>query len=69
MNSTRAKLTVQVEFDAGSNWGDDCSMRQIREQASREGMNKIRNYLTHAGLKDFTCTLVTVDAVSVDLGK
>ena len=39
--TTRAKVTVELVIEVNSRWGDDCPMKQVRQQAMEEAINKV----------------------------
>lgn len=38
-----ATVTVTVQVKVGSNWGEDCSIKQVHEQAASEAIGMFRN--------------------------
>lgn len=46
--SATALVRVTIEVDAGSSWGPDCTVGQIRDQAGREAVARIQNALAAA---------------------
>jgi hypothetical protein len=44
-----ARVTVTVEIDVGSSWGDDCSVGQVHDSASREALGKLRHLIETDG--------------------
>ena len=44
--SARVRITVEVPT---SNWGKDCSVEQIMDQAGREASNAVRNHIECKG--------------------
>jgi hypothetical protein len=44
--SATARVQVTVEVDAGSAWGPDCTVAQVRDQAGREALQRIKNLFT-----------------------
>jgi hypothetical protein len=58
----RAKVTLTVEIEVGSTWGDDCSLSQVYDQAARETIQAVKNIFQRR------VTIIgepTVDAVMV----
>lgn len=43
VQSAKAKVTLQLEISVASNWGPDCSIKQIHEQATSEAYGMLRN--------------------------
>jgi len=41
--TARAKVTLTVEIDILSTWGDDCSLSQVYDQASKQAANAVKN--------------------------
>ncbi len=41
----KARVQILVEVDAGSPWGDDCSIGQLYKQAAESGKNNLINSL------------------------
>jgi hypothetical protein len=46
--SATAKIQVTVEVDAGSSWGPDCTVAQVRDQAGRESLLRLKNILSQS---------------------
>lgn len=46
--SATALVRVTIEVDAGSSWGPDCTVAQIRKQAGEEAMLRLRNALNQS---------------------
>jgi hypothetical protein len=43
--SASARVQITVEVDAGSSWGPDCTVAQVRDQAGTEAVRRIINTL------------------------
>ena len=41
--NAKATVTMQIEISVPSNWGQDCSIKQIHEQAEADARGMIRN--------------------------
>jgi hypothetical protein len=48
--STHVRIQVLIEIDSGSSWSDDCPVSQLREQAVREGVQRLRNVMAEASV-------------------
>lgn len=46
--STHVRIQVLIEIDSGSSWSDDCPVSQLREQAVREGIQRLRMVMEQA---------------------
>lgn len=46
-----ARVQVTLELDAGSSWGNDCTVQQIYDQAGRESINNLEQILLKAGVR------------------
>jgi hypothetical protein len=47
--SVHARVTVTLEIPAGSSWGPECAMSQIKKQATENVLGKIRQATTASG--------------------
>ena len=54
--SAHAVVTVTLEVDVGSAWGDDCSVGQVHKQAEDEALNSIRFVFQEANKHTPHCT-------------
>lgn len=43
-----AKVQVTLEIDAGSSWGPECTVSQVRDQAGRESLQRLTAVLAAA---------------------
>lgn len=43
VQNAKARVTMQLEITVSSNWGPDCSIKQIHEQATSEAYGMLRN--------------------------
>lgn len=51
--STTATVRVTVQVQVGSTWSDECTQRQVFDQASREAVGMIANSIREGGHKNF----------------
>lgn len=49
--SATARVQVTIEVDAGSSWGPDCTVAQVRDQAGAEAVARIVNIISDAKVK------------------
>ena len=49
-HSARARVTVTLEIDVGSNWGADCTVEQVYKQGAEEAVGRMRNVLDKCGV-------------------
>lgn len=47
---TTARVTVTIDMAVGDNWGPDCNLAQVRDQATEAALGKLRHAL---GARDF----------------
>jgi len=40
-----AQVRITIEMDADGNWGADCTIKQIHDQARRECLQRLRNII------------------------
>jgi hypothetical protein len=38
-----ARVTLTVEIDIGSTWGDDCKLSQVYDQAKEQAVTAVKN--------------------------
>lgn len=54
--TAKATVTLTVEVQIGSTWGDDCKLSQVYDQAKTEAINAVRNtfqsYVTIIGVPE-----------------
>lgn len=43
IQNATARVTVQLEIKVSSNWGPECSVKQVHEQAASEAIGMVRN--------------------------
>jgi hypothetical protein len=46
--TARARVQLTIELDAGSTWGNDCTVNQIYDQAGRESVNHVERIFHEA---------------------
>ena len=44
-----ARVTLTVEVDIKSTWGDDCKLDQIYKQAAEEAVNSLTQHIYRSG--------------------
>jgi len=45
MHGATARVTITLEVTPGSNWGSNCSISQVHEQAGVEATNHVRKLI------------------------
>ena len=63
--SATARVTVTLEITVPSSWGDDCAVRQIKEQATRSAVASIGHMIRGSQLKAKVVGKPAVDLVIV----
>lgn len=53
-----ARVRLTIEIDARSNWGEDCTAKQIYDQASQEARREIDNMILGINKLGTNCKLV-----------
>lgn len=53
-----ARVRLTIEIDAGSTWGDDCTARQIYDQASKEARHAIDDMILGSNKIGTRCKIV-----------
>lgn len=48
---THARVRVTLDVPAGSSWSDDVTVKQVREQASKETVQKLENIFLKEGIR------------------
>ncbi len=48
--SASARVTLTVEVDVGSTWGEACQLKQIHKQASEEAVGALMRHI-HSGAR------------------
>jgi hypothetical protein len=51
MRTTVARVRVTLEIETGDSWGDDCTLSQVRRQASAAAIQTLRHGVSICGLK------------------
>lgn len=46
-----ARVQITIEIDAGSSWGPDCTVAQVRKQAGDESVARIMNILRDSKIR------------------
>lgn len=47
---TTARVTVTIDMAVGDNWGPDCLLAQVRDEATEAALGKLRQVL---GVRDY----------------
>lgn len=63
-SQARCKVVLTIEVVPHDAWGDDCSIAQVRAQATRAAVGMVRGMLD-AQIKGGTMRLVSVDETNV----
>ena len=50
-STATARVQITIELSAASNWGAECSLSQIYDQAGTETVAKVRNHLREIGAR------------------
>lgn len=53
-----ARVRLTIEIDAGSTWGDDCTARQVYDQASQEARHAVENMIIGSNKLGTRCKIV-----------
>jgi hypothetical protein len=62
--SAQARVRLTVEVDVRSSWGDDCSVKQVYDQAATEAANHLEHVLSqHSERRIKIIGQVEVDAI------
>lgn len=71
-----AKVQITVEVDTGSQWPDDCHLKQVREQAGEVAVGRLtkllaadRGYIKVVSTPEVVAVIVTPESSALDIFK
>jgi len=60
--SATATVQARVEIKIDSNWGDDCTLAQVKKQATEEAIRKLKKLLS----SDCVQTIGVIECVRIN---